>query len=92
MTGNKGVPRLNVHRDRARSRRTFCAGLLAAVMVFQAPAAAIALRAEPFITAKQLDLTHYLPAPPPEDSERAKAEIAEVLEQILIMWNCIQRR
>ena len=48
-------------------------------MVFQAPAAAIALRAEPFITAKQLDLTHYLPAPPPEDSERAKAEIAEVL-------------
>ena len=35
--------------------------------------------AKPFITAKEVDLTQYLPAPPADDSAQTKAEIAELL-------------
>lgn len=35
--------------------------------------------AKPFITAKEVDLTQYSPAPPADDSAQTKAEIAELL-------------
>ncbi|KAB7895188.1 phosphatase PAP2 family protein [Rouxiella sp. S1S-2] len=35
--------------------------------------------AKPFITAKDVDLSQYLPAPPADDSDQTKAEIAELL-------------
>ncbi|CAM3604971.1 phosphatase [Rouxiella silvae] len=35
--------------------------------------------AKPFITAKDVDLSQYLPAPPADDSAQTKAEIAELL-------------
>ncbi|MBB6117109.1 acid phosphatase (class A) [Rahnella inusitata] len=36
--------------------------------------------AKPFITAQELDLTKYLPAPPADDSAKTKAELKELLE------------
>lgn len=35
--------------------------------------------AQPFVTAKDIDLTHFLPAPPANDSKQTKEEIAEIL-------------
>lgn len=35
--------------------------------------------AKPFVTAKEVDLTHYLPAPPANDSTQTRDEIAEIL-------------
>jgi acid phosphatase (class A) len=35
--------------------------------------------AQPFVTAKDIDLTRYLPAPPANDSKQTKEEIAEIL-------------
>ena len=36
--------------------------------------------AKPFVTAKEVDLTRYLPAPPANDSKQTRDEIAELLQ------------
>ena len=36
--------------------------------------------AKPFVTAKEVDLTRYLPAPPANDSKQTQDEIAELLQ------------
>lgn len=54
-----------------------------AVLAFLTFGAAFAVNAadeaKPFITAKDVDLSQYLPAPPADDSAQTKAEIAELL-------------
>ncbi|MBM3115803.1 acid phosphatase [Jeongeupia naejangsanensis] len=57
-------------------RLTFAALALLASLGFTPVHAA---DAQPFITAKDVDLTRFLPAPPANDSAQTKAEIAELL-------------
>jgi acid phosphatase (class A) len=54
----------------------FC-GLLLSFLCFQSHATG---EGAPFITAKDVDITYYLPAPPADNSPQTQAEIRELLD------------
>lgn len=55
------------------------APVIALLLVLAGTPFALAEEAKPFVTAKDIDLTQILPPPPANDSDKTKAELAEVL-------------
>jgi acid phosphatase (class A) len=64
-----------MRRAGSRSIVAICTALLLLV----AAADAMARTGTPFVTPRELDLTHYLPLPPAADSQQTKSEIEELL-------------